>query len=213
MTIKQYIAKFSNWEKTINDTSIQLIIDRRLSEITPNSPIKYIIIGDNPGRKEADLKEYFVGNAGKNLKQFLNEELGFEINFDKEVIFLNKTPIYTPTTKDLDNLNKLPNDLLIEMQKSVVELIGKLSATFKDSQIWVLGIGKENLIRFNCFFREIYLLQNISERVLLFYHPSRGWFKKSVKLLMKERVNLKDNKSLICKLGKENKEKHKKRFS
>lgn len=102
-----------------------IVYNRALDEILPADEIKLFVIGDNPGKDEQLLKnnKYLVGQAGKLGEGFFrkNPELG--IDFRKNVIILNKTPVHSAKTAQLKNIAKCGG-------KSVVDLI-------EESQIWM----------------------------------------------------------------------------
>ena len=85
-----------------------IVYNRALDEITENDEIKIIVIGDNPGKDEQLLKnnKYLVGQAGKLGEGFFkkNPELG--IDFRKNAIILNKTPVHTAKTNQIKYLLK-----------------------------------------------------------------------------------------------------------
>jgi hypothetical protein len=64
------------------------------------------IDSDNPGKKEqlAVNNRYLVGQSGKLAEGWFNRELG--IDFRREVLILNKTPVHTPKTAELALLSK-----------------------------------------------------------------------------------------------------------
>lgn len=86
-----------------------IVYNRALDEITAEDDIKLIIVGDNPGKDEQLAKNcrYLVGQSGKTAENFFrrNPELG--IDFRKNVIILNKTPLHTAKTKELARLSAL----------------------------------------------------------------------------------------------------------
>ena len=84
-----------------------VVYNTALDDITINSEIKLILVADNPGRREqsAENKKYLVGPSGKIAAKFFRENLG--IDFYKNVIILNKTPIHSPRTIELKDLCKL----------------------------------------------------------------------------------------------------------
>ncbi len=88
--------------------------------------VKYILIGDNPGNIEADKKKYLVGPAGISARIFF--ERYFVNNFTKEILVLNKTPIYTNVT---DGLKKIDELILQETQKYIVLVITMLYKLLK----------------------------------------------------------------------------------
>ncbi|MDR0402320.1 MAG: hypothetical protein LBH35_01880 [Treponema sp.] len=66
--------------------------------------IRMILVADNPGRREQEQGRYLVGPSAKIAETFFrnNGELG--IDFRKNALILNKTPIHTPRTAELKNL-------------------------------------------------------------------------------------------------------------
>ena len=86
-----------------------VVYNQALEEISKDNDIKLIVIGDNPGKDEqlAKNNKYLVGQAGKIAEGFFkrNENLG--IDFRKNVIILNKTPIHSAKTSQLKTIAKL----------------------------------------------------------------------------------------------------------
>jgi hypothetical protein len=78
-----------------------VVYNRALDDIEPGSELKVILVADNPGKKEqlAINNRYLVGQSGKLAEGWLKRELG--IDFRKEVLILNKTPVHTPKTAEL----------------------------------------------------------------------------------------------------------------
>ena len=102
-----------------------IVYNLALEEISKNDEIKLIVIGDNPGKDEqlAKNNKYLVGQAGKIAEGFFkrNENLG--IDFRKNVIILNKTPIHSAKTSQLKTIARLGGE--------------KISEFIKESQIWM----------------------------------------------------------------------------
>lgn len=102
-----------------------IVYNLALEEISKNDEIKLIVIGDNPGKDEqlAKNNKYLVGQAGKIAEGFFkrNEHLG--IDFRKNVIILNKTPIHSAKTSQLKIIARLGGE--------------KISEFIKESQIWM----------------------------------------------------------------------------
>ncbi|ULQ58729.1 hypothetical protein K7I13_09205 [Brucepastera parasyntrophica] len=127
------------------ETSI--VYNRSLDDVTQNDLIKLILVGDNPGKNEqlAGNNRYLVGQAGKLGEGFFrkNPELG--IDFRKNVIILNKTPIHTAKTKQLALLCKNGGDrfnkLFEESQKWMAEQTALLQQKLKCS-LWLVGYGE-----------------------------------------------------------------------
>ncbi|HZK19533.1 MAG TPA: hypothetical protein VFC68_02275 [Treponemataceae bacterium] len=112
-----------------------LVYNKALDEITDDDDIKLIIIGDNPGKDEqrAENRRYLVGHAGKIAEGFFrrNPELG--IDFRKNVIILNKTPLHTAKTKELKALTRTSKNDTPKMAQAR-EYFAKL---LLDSQVWM----------------------------------------------------------------------------
>lgn len=104
---------------------IPVVYNKSLDDVTPQDDIKLIVIGDNPGKDEQRLKNsrYLVGQAGKIGEGYFkkNPELG--IDFRRNVIILNKTPIHSAKTAQLKTISKLGGE--------------KISNLIKESQIWM----------------------------------------------------------------------------
>ena len=86
----------------------QIVYNRSIDDIKKEDDIKIILIGDNPGKDEQleRNRRYLVGQSGKIADGFFrkNPELG--IDFRKNVLILNKTPLHTAKTKELALLIK-----------------------------------------------------------------------------------------------------------
>lgn len=108
-----------------------------------NSPI--VLIGEAPGRKEVELKEPFVGQAGKNLDEFLEA-----LELEKEDIYITNSVKYrptkvnpktgrlsnrTPTVKEIEAFrNYLFEEIYIIKPKIIVTLGNtSLKALFKEN--------------------------------------------------------------------------------
>lgn len=80
-----------------------IVYNTALDAITEDDDIRLIVIGDNPGKSEqlATNRKYLVGQAGKIAEGFFrrNPELG--IDFRRNAIILNKTPLHTAKTREL----------------------------------------------------------------------------------------------------------------
>lgn len=102
--------------------------------------IKYIIVGDNPGKMELDKKRYLVfedqstGASGPIAKK-LFEYLKLEKN--KDYIVLNKCPIFSEKTDKLKG-----KCLLKETQEYMAELIFELHELLgSDCKVYIFGFG------------------------------------------------------------------------
>ena len=86
------------------ETSI--VYNGALDDVQPDSEIRLLLVADNPGRREqaAENRRYLVGPSGKIAEKFFRDNPALNIDFRKNVIILNKTPIHTPRTVELREL-------------------------------------------------------------------------------------------------------------
>ncbi len=125
-----------------------IVYNHAWDDVTENDDIKLILVGDNPGKNEQLHKNqrYLVGQAGKIADGFFKANIDLGIDFRKNVIILNKTPIHTAKTKELsfilknDNTGKFKNffdaSQIFTVQKTY-ELQQKL-----DCPLWIVGYGE-----------------------------------------------------------------------
>ena len=203
-----------------------IVYNTALDEITQNDEIKLIVIGDNPGKDEQLTKnqKYLVGQAGKLGNSFFknHDELG--IDFRKNVIILNKTPIHSAKTnqlkkfatfggKEIENLIK---ETQIWMAQETAKLHQKLlqGSENKDfPQLWLVGYSelKEKGI-FTEYKNELKKQYQTSEEaknawanVFVYQHFSMNRFSIDLKEFSTENKNL-DLKTQLKTLGKKHKD-------
>ena len=121
--LQEAAAKAANTPSYSFETPI--VYNRDLDRFTRDDDIKLIVIGDNPGKDEQLLKnnKYLVGQAGKIADVFFkrNPELG--VDFRKNVIILNKTPVHSAKTNQL---------------KHTIKNGGvQVAALIRESQLWM----------------------------------------------------------------------------
>ena len=124
-----------------------VVYNRSLDDITPQDDIKLIVIGDNPGKDEQLKKNnrYLVGQAGKIAEGYFrrNPELG--VDFRRNVIILNKTPIHSAKTVQLNTIAKLGGqkiaDLIKESQIWMAEKTAALHAEL-GTELWLVGYSE-----------------------------------------------------------------------
>lgn len=203
-----------------------IVYNTALDEITQNDEIKLIVIGDNPGKDEQLTKnqKYLVGQAGKLGNNFFknHEELG--INFRKNVIILNKTPIHSAKTNHLKKFasfgGKEIEDLIKETQIWMAQETAKLHQNLlkvsenKDfPQLWLVGYSelKEKGI-FTDYKNELKKQYQTSEEsknawnnVFVYQHFSMNRFSIDLKEFSTEIKNL-DLKTQLKTLGKKHKD-------
>ena len=105
------------------ETSV--VYNRDLDKLTKEDEIKLIVIGDNPGKDEqlAKNNRYLVGQAGKIADGFFKKNAELGVDFRKNVIILNKTPVHSAKTVQL---------------KKMMQLGGaKIERLILESQVWM----------------------------------------------------------------------------
>jgi hypothetical protein len=128
-----------------------IVYNRALDGIMPSDDIKLIVVADNPGKKEqlAINNRYLVGQSGKLAEGWMRRELG--VDFRKEVVILNKTPVHTPKTAELALLRKsagIKSDrleaLLAGSQSAMADLAWRLYLALREggTSMWISGLGE-----------------------------------------------------------------------
>ena len=124
-----------------------VVYNTALNDVRPDSDIRLVIASDNPGKDEqrAYNRRYLAGQAGKLAARFfaLNPELN--IDFRRNAIILNKTPIHTARTQQLRFLLKEGGQdfraLLEESELFMAEGAAALQAAL-GCPLWVAGYGE-----------------------------------------------------------------------
>jgi hypothetical protein len=117
-----------------------------------DSEIKLILVGDNPGRREqaAENRRYLVGPSGKIANKFFCDNPSLGIDFTKNVIILNKTPIHSPRTVELKELCRLEAETggnsiaeaLESSQKFMARLLFDFQTVINGAQVWIVGYSE-----------------------------------------------------------------------
>ena len=126
-----------------------VVYNSALDDITIKDEIKLILVADNPGRREqaAENRRYLVGPSGKIANKFFINNPALGIDFQKNVIILNKTPIHTPRTVELRELCRIrKNNNLIaiaikESQIKMAELLFEFHGAL-DCPVWIIGYSE-----------------------------------------------------------------------
>lgn len=127
-----------------------IVYNSALDEVGAEDRIDWILVADNPGKKEqlAINKRYLVGQSGKLAEGFFRNRLG--VDFRKEVLILNKTPVHTPKTAELRRLLALADEAGRggPFREAFVESQGRMAAMARelhgatDSVLWISGLGE-----------------------------------------------------------------------
>ncbi len=127
------------------ETSV--VYNRALDDLTPQDEIKLIVIGDNPGKDEqlAKNNRYLVGQAGKIAEGYFRRNPELKIDFRRNVIILNKTPIHSAKTAQLKTIAKKGGakiaDLIEESQVWMAKRTAELHSAL-GTELWLVGYSE-----------------------------------------------------------------------
>jgi hypothetical protein len=125
-----------------------VVYNQALDEIDPKDDIKLILVADNPGRREqaAENRRYLVGPSGKIAEKFFRDNPELDIDFRKNVLILNKTPVHTPRTAELKELCRLGGPVLTEAlrdsQLTMVRVLGEFCRCLNEAPVWIIGYSE-----------------------------------------------------------------------
>ena len=125
-----------------------VVYNTDLDKIQPDDDIKLIVIGDNPGKDEqlAKNNRYLCGQAGKIAEGFFKKNPSLNIDFRKNVIILNKTPVHSAKTLQLKTIMKLGGksvcDLILESQLWMAKRTAQLHKDLQTTQLWLVGYSE-----------------------------------------------------------------------
>jgi hypothetical protein len=169
-----------------------VVYNRALDEVRQDDDLKLILVADNPGRREQESGHYLVGPSGKIAENFFRHNPPLGIDFRKNVLILNKTPIHTPRTAELKTLGKGKahieafEEALLQSQRTMASLLLQLhialSGPKKRVPVWIIGYSemKKGGV-FETYTKTLQdLYQNEPERkeeIFLFRHFSMNQFK------------------------------------
>ena len=143
--LQKYAAEAANTPEY--PFEIPVVYNLALDDVTPQDEIKLIVIGDNPGKDEQRAKNsrYLVGQAGKIAEGYFkkNPELG--VDFRRNVIILNKTPVHSAKTSQLKTIIKQGGpkiaNLIQESQTWMAEKTAELHASL-NTELWLVGYSE-----------------------------------------------------------------------
>jgi hypothetical protein len=125
-----------------------VVYNRDMDCIDAGCGIKLILVADNPGRREQaeENRRYLVGPSGKLAETFFRENPGLGIEFRRNVLILNKTPIHTPRTAELAELCRLGGkaitDAVIASQKAMARLLSLFHEALVPVPVWIIGYSE-----------------------------------------------------------------------
>ena len=187
-----------------------IVYNKALDEITKEDDIKIIFIGDNPGKDEQLLKnnKYLVGQAGKLGEGFFKKNPELNIDFRKNAIILNKTPVHSAKTNQLKNIikngGKKTEELLTETQiwmaKNTAELAKELNA-----EIWLIGYSELKEKGIFITYRDELLKNADYNKLFVYQHFSMNRFSIDLKAFQNQNPQL-SLKDALIQLGNLHKE-------
>ena len=164
-----------------------IVYNEALDDVRPDSEIRLILVADNPGRREqaAETRRYLVGPSGKIAEKFFRDKPALNIDFRKNVIILNKTPIHTPRTVELRALFRLGGaaleTALVKSQRTMARLLLEFHQALS-TPVWIIGYSemKKGGI-FEAYTNELKTLYNgngtkLRNSVFLYRHFSMNQF-------------------------------------
>jgi len=168
-----------------------IVYNSALDDVNQNSEIRLILVADNPGRREqmAENRRYLVGPSGKIAEKFFRDNPSLNIDFRKNVIILNKTPVHTPRTAELKELCRLGGTALetaiAESQRFMARLLLEFHQALTRENgaalpVWITGYSemKKNGV-FEAYTDElkvIYSGADLKDSIFLYRHFSMNQF-------------------------------------
>lgn len=133
-----------------------LVYNKAYDDFTKDDSIKLIVIGDNPGKSEQlfENQKYLVGQSGKIACNFFKNHPELNIDFRKNVIIANKTPIHTAKTNQLKFLMQHGSSglvsFIIESQIFMADITSKLHQNLikgceninEIPELWLIGYSE-----------------------------------------------------------------------
>ena len=184
-----------------------VVYNQAYDSVTINDEIRLIVIGDNPGKDEQLEKnrQYLVGQSGKIADGFFKRNPELNIDFRKNTLIVNKTPVHTAKTAHLRFLAKNGDsqiqNLLLESQKTMAQLTAKLHQELiegtdcpqKAAQLWLVGYaelkGKGIFLPYRDTLKNAYSSKNW-ENVYVYQHFSMNRFLIDLKSFRTEHSDL-----------------------
>ena len=177
--------KFVNSRSPSYAVETPVVYNRALDDVGADSEIRLILVADNPGRREqaAENRRYLVGPSGKIAEKFFRDNPALRIDFRKNVIILNKTPIHTPRTADLRQLCRLGGSTLEKELEGSQRFMARLLLEFHRTlaaPVWITGYSE--MKRGGLFeaytdeLKTIYAGTGLEETVFIYRHFSMNQF-------------------------------------
>jgi len=163
--------------------SVEMVFNSELKAFAlSDSAPRIILVADNPGERERVEGRYLVGPSGKKAKKWFQDNMNLVLH--RDVLVLNKTPISTPRTHHLAELERTVVPQFQESQQKMADIAWQLTAGIPDAALWIVGLshfGPKGIFAAFCE----RLRENAGQatsRIFLFPHFSFGHFRRNVPL-------------------------------
>jgi hypothetical protein len=168
-----------------------IVYNSALDDVKADGEIRLILVADNPGRREqmAENRRYLVGPSGKIAEKFFRDNPALGINFRKNVIILNKTPVHTPRTAELKELCRLGGSVLetaiAESQRTMARLLLEFHRALVSEDgtalpVWITGYSEMKkggvFETYTNELKTIYGGTDLKDSVFLYRHFSMNQF-------------------------------------
>jgi hypothetical protein len=164
-----------------------IVYNGALDDVDSKTAVKLILVADNPGRREqaAENRRYLIGPSGKIAEKFFRETPALGIDFRRNVIILNKTPVHTPRTAELKELCRLGGTALAaaleESQRAMAALLLEFHRALAPAPVWITGYSEMKkggiFEAYTNAVRDLYAREkSLKKTVFLFRHFSMNQF-------------------------------------
>jgi hypothetical protein len=194
--IQQKLADSRSDGKNLYKVETPVVYNTALDNVSIKDEIKLILVADNPGRREQALenRRYLVGPSGKIAGKFFRDNPVLGINFHKNVIILNKTPLHSPRTIELRELCRMEAETgssniakaVEESQKLMAEILFEFhqALTIPDVknpvQVWITGYSemkKKGIFEtYTTVLKKLYSDTPLNKQLFIFRHFSMNQF-------------------------------------
>lgn len=227
-SLQRQAAEVSNVPFYPLETAV--VYNSDLENISQEDDIKLFVIGDNPGKTE-QLKEknaYLVGQAGKIAENYFKKNEELKIDFRKNAIVLNKTPVHSAKTSNLrymiknggQEVERLIEESQIWMAEKTANLFAELFFACDDEcrrpKLWLVGYSElsakglftkyKETLKKCCLERG----KEVWDNVFVFQHFSMNCFTKDYARFVKENYNGGERTlnlmQELCAIGKKHKD-------
>jgi hypothetical protein len=167
--MKELLNQYRAEIEKIKPINYEIVFDDNWENIEIEK-IEWVVVGDNPGVKEKEHKEYFSkkGLTGYIVRKHF--KCNFNIN-DREILFLNKAPIHTATTAQLNSIENL--EVFVQ---PIYKLLFGLNELYPKINFLIMGKGKNSLNK--VFYNESILKYFETENFYFTPHFSNNAYEK-----------------------------------